>query len=647
MDFDAPFRQIGDYFNKTQGEMADVSKNAYHAGDVGAGMILQGGAVSTKFLWGVFEGATFIVRPWSWIPAVQGMWGLATDEKVREGTVSTFMADPIGGLAFGAGSFLGGYGTGKAIGRVTDLVLGKPGKASTLREFTGSVDDSGKATLKPTSVTSKKLPRGTVDLMDDAKPNKLMIFAEEETVTRGAKRLGGLGYETETRVPTGVKRAIIMDLDEAKITELTKTRSSIVDRILGRKERSVTVDKLTGSVQATPEDILRLGGDVADEPGKMGRLKGLTQFKETQVGPNEARPGALSYYRAGSTGLGMEDAWLGVKTSTQAPGAISPWDFLKPGGSFEGTTFSNFRAKVISGARSVTEKVATSADDWGPTRIPGKSTPGAIRQLSRPVEWPSVLTQRAEVAGVKNLLKSTRDTVKATGGGTAGASASGGSVLSTIKSVATQTGQVTIFSPVASSYGPAVSGATGLGLFNQARSRLDQTPGTTLRDLTDQDQATPQKVDQYLDTSRRPRHQEPEPLTIFEPDVEKPHPPRPIQWIPDPEPVKIKDPTPPEPTPEKTRTIVIPDIISEPKPEPPPPPPPPMIWTSQPTTYSPWTLGPGGGMWGGPRTAIKARSRKKVYDVAHPLSLIGARAPLNLKPKARKARRRSPLGMIL
>ena len=56
-------------------------------------------------------------------------------------------------------------------------------------------------------------------------------------------------------------------------------------------------------------------------------------------------------------------------------------------------------------------------------------------------------------------------------------------------------------------------------------------------------------------------------------------------------------------------------------------------------------IGPGGGLFGGHSRGFKARSKKRTYQVADPMKLIGGSTPMTKKAR-RKAWGRSPLEMI-
>jgi hypothetical protein len=303
---------------------------------------------------------------------------------------------------------------------------------------------------------------------------------------------------------------------------------------------------------------------------------------------------------------------------------------------------------VIGGAKVIKE-TADTVNEWTPDVIKptgGPKTP--LGRLSDTLGRTPKLAQEAIVGDVKRIFKRgatplPEEFMVKGSPGTGGATGASSVLKTTGQAVATVTGDVSVFSPVATSFGPQVGAFSNVGLFNRARDRLDQTPQVGLKDLT----GDLSKTDTYLDSSQRERVKDPEPVKIFEPDpVKQPDPFKPYE----PEPEKVKEPEPVKPwTPEPQEPhplIPIQDtrVIWDPTPgPPPPPPPPPPTWTRKVPAVSPiW--GPGGGLWGGPKTRIRSKTKKKVYQVADPLRLIGSE--LNKSKKYKNPRKRSPLEMI-
>lgn len=628
-DPDQPFKDVA---RGAEGEYTRLWTQAEESkarGDVGKGVFSYIGALGVKAGWGAFEGATFVARPWLWGGAVQGAGDLLMDKKfydsegkqtgsVRGQVWSQFTADPVGGLAFGLGNMAGGMAVSEGAGKFADMAWGKAGKVNTLTDVVATTDDAGKTTIQG-SVASRKVPRGVVDFADDSRPNRVMVISQEEAVTTSSRVRSGLDTvinETDsTRVPSGPKRGLILDLDEGSISKLGKGEA-------------IVVDDLKASLQETPKSGI----------SSKSWLDGVTDFKETQVGQG-SRAGAMNYARAGELGLGMDDAWMGWKTGAKE-GIMGSWDLEKGATSVTGTPWENFSGKVVGGAKVVKQEATGLLDDFDtgvqrPTG--GPKTP--LGDLSRPSGWPSKTTQLGEVGDVQRMLKS-GGTGPAPKGGvlSGGAGGAGGAVkASTVTTQASQlTGAVTFTTPVASSWGGAGAVGSGLNLLGRARSRLDVKPS----------------VDDYLDSSTR---QKVRPVVSFEPYTD-----RQSRIIP--KPITDQKPKDDQDTGPLEDHYVFPKDDHRPKdPGPdqlqdhwviqdeyhPPPPPDPIGGGGGGGGGGSLigAFGPGGGLWGGPRKGVGSRSKKKTYQVADPMKMIGGSTPTTKKAR-RKAWGKSPLEMI-
>ena len=616
-DIDKPFSDIGKAFSGASSGFQAQAQARLQEGDNPRATASMMASWGVKATWGVFEGATFLLRPWNWVSTGQGVVALATDEKARGQAVATFMADPIGGLAFGAGGIIGGELAGQAGGKVADYAWGKPGRATTLTDVRATVGEGGEITLEPTVVV-KKLPRGVADTFEDARPNRLLTVSTEEAVTTSAKPVTSMAKDvgldvTESRVPFGSQRGLVLDLSEGEISDLMRGKS-------------VTVKGLKGALQETPSDTLILNDPLS--PTRMGKLEGVLDFKETQMG--DMARGTPNLTRVGPGGLGMDDTWMSWRTAGETGPIKGPWDLTKPSGELSGGAFETFTGKVVGGAR--VEPPAPEVDllgDWArgqrvsPT--PGPRTP--LSELTRPAGGASKLAQDAVAGDLGRLFKRgvtplTEDTPLASGD--AGARSIMG-LKSTGASITRMTGDATFIYPQASSWGGASSVASGLGLLGRARARMDEgvkvgpKPITDTRPMTWIDNPTKdilrgvsstriiEKPDTKIKTPDLTDYwPKTQPDTITYQYID--HPPVPVQdhWV-----IQDNDHPPPPPPP--------------PRPNPGPGPGPDGLVIPP--------MGPGGGLWGGPRTRKSTRTRKQVYQVADPLAMIGARTPTTNKAK--------------